>query len=69
MGEKETLMKYMGEKSGIYGILFSIIRGIAAGPLRRLPIAALLLTKGASIRYIVFFLRRLDNCEIANSRV
>ena len=33
MGEKETLMKYMGEKSGIYGILFSLLLGgIAAGP-------------------------------------
>lgn len=58
MGEKETLMKYMGEKSGMYGILFSLLLGgIAAGPLYiAFPIAALLLKKGASIRYIVFFL-------------
>ncbi len=56
--KKETLMKYMGEKSGIYGILFSLLLGgIAAGPLYvAFPIAALLLKKGASIRYIVFFL-------------
>lgn len=56
--KKETLMKYMGEKSGIYGILFSLLLGgIAAGPLYvAFPIAALLLNKGASIRYIVFFL-------------
>lgn len=47
MGEKETLMKYMGEKSGIYGILFSLLLGgIAAGPLYvAFPIAALLLKK------------------------
>ena len=57
MGEKETLMKYMGEKSGIYGILFSIIRRHCSWSLYvAFPIAALLLTKGASIRYIVFFL-------------
>lgn len=56
--KKETLIKYMGEKSGIYGILFSLLLGgIAAGPLYvAFPIAALLLKKGASIRYIVFFL-------------
>ncbi|WP_045524378.1 permease [Neobacillus niacini] len=56
--EKETLIRYMGEKSGIYGILFSLLLGvIAAGPLYvAFPIAALLLKKGASIRYIVFFL-------------
>ncbi|WP_166703704.1 permease [Bacillus albus] len=56
--KKETLMKYMGKNSGIYGILFSLLLGgIAAGPLYvAFPIAALLLKKGASIRYIVFFL-------------
>ena len=56
--EKEQLIRYMGEKSGIYGILFSLLLGvIAAGPLYlAFPIAALLLKKGASIRYIVFFL-------------
>ncbi|PFO80044.1 hypothetical protein COJ77_18855 [Bacillus cereus] len=56
--KKETLIKYMGKKSGIYGILFSLLLGgIAAGPLYvAFPIAALLLKKGASIRYIVFFL-------------
>ncbi len=42
--KKETLMKYMGEKSGMYGILFSLLLGgIAAGPLYiAFPIAALL---------------------------
>ncbi|WP_163102804.1 permease [Peribacillus alkalitolerans] len=56
--EKETLIRYMGEKSGIYGILFSLLLGvIAAGPLYvAFPIAVLLLKKGAGIRYIVFFL-------------
>ncbi|WP_342601189.1 permease [Psychrobacillus sp. FSL H8-0483] len=56
--EKETLIKYMGKKSGIYGILFSLLLGvIAAGPLYlAFPIAVLLLKKGASIRNVVFFL-------------
>ncbi|MFB7142706.1 permease [Gottfriedia sp. NPDC056225] len=56
--EKETLIKYMGNKSGIYGVLFALLLGgIAAGPLYlAFPIAVLLLKKGASIRYVVFFL-------------
>lgn len=56
--EKETLIKYMGKKSGIYGTLFALVLGvIAAGPLYvAFPMAVLFLQKGASIRYIVFFL-------------
>jgi uncharacterized membrane protein YraQ (UPF0718 family) len=56
--KKETLIKYMGDKSGIYGILFTLILAtVAAGPLYiAFPIAVLLLKKGASVRYIVFFL-------------
>ena len=56
--EKETLIRYMGSKSGIYGTLLSLLLGVvAAGPLYvAFPIAALLLKKGASIRYVVFFL-------------
>lgn len=55
---KETLIRYMGEKSGFYGIYFSLLLAtVAAGPLYiAFPIAALLLKKGASVRYIVFFL-------------
>ncbi|MBP0723684.1 permease [Bacillus sp. RG28] len=56
--EKETLIKYMGKKSGLYGTFFSLLLGvIAAGPLYvAFPMAVLFLKKGASIRYIVFFL-------------
>ncbi|PGL69446.1 permease [Bacillus sp. AFS055030] len=56
--EKETIIKYMGNKSGIYGVLFAfLLGGIAVGPLYlAFPIAVLLLKKGASIRYVVFFL-------------
>ncbi|MBD1372640.1 permease [Hazenella sp. IB182357] len=55
---KERLMKYMGQKGGQKGILICLLLGgIAAGPLYvAFPIALLLLEKGASIRYIVFFL-------------
>ncbi|OIK15061.1 permease [Bacillus sp. MUM 13] len=56
--KKETLIRYMGEKSGIYGIFFSLfLATVAAGPLYiAFPIAVLLLKKGASVRYLVFFL-------------
>lgn len=55
--KKETLVRYMGEKSGIIGVLFTLLLAtVAAGPLYiAFPIAVLLLRKGASIRYIVFF--------------
>lgn len=56
--KKESLIRYMGEKSGIYGVFFTLLLAtVAAGPLYiAFPIAVLLLKKGASIRYIVFFL-------------
>ncbi|MEH7107414.1 permease [Bacillus sp. JJ1764] len=56
--KKETLIRYMGEKSGIYGIFFTLLLAtVAAGPLYiAFPIAVLLLKKGASVRYMVFFL-------------
>ncbi|WP_088071794.1 permease [Gottfriedia luciferensis] len=56
--EKDTLIKYMGKKSGIYGIVFALLLGvIAAGPLYvAFPMAILFLKKGAGIRYVVFFL-------------
>lgn len=55
---KETLIRYLGEKSGIYGIfLILLLATVAAGPLYiAFPIAILLLKKGASVRNIVFFL-------------
>ncbi|MFD0050683.1 permease [Actinomycetes bacterium NPDC127524] len=56
--KKDTLIRYMGEKSGIYGLFFTLLLAtIAAGPLYiAFPIAVLLLKKGASVRYLVFFL-------------
>lgn len=56
--EKETLIRYMGKNSGFYGIFFALFLGvIAAGPLYvAFPIAVLFLKKGASLRYVVFFI-------------
>jgi len=56
--QKESLIRYMGEHAGIYGIFFTLLLAtVAAGPLYiAFPIAVLLLKKGASVRYIVFFL-------------
>ncbi len=56
--KKETLIRFMGGKSSIYGVFFTLLlASVAAGPLYiAFPIAVLLLKKGASVRYIVFFL-------------
>jgi len=55
---KETMIKYMGEHSGLTGLFFSFLLGsMAAGPLyAAFPIAALLLRKGARFAYVFFFL-------------
>lgn len=55
---KELMIKFMGEKSGITGILVAFLLGaLAAGPLyAAFPIAAILLKKNARISYVIFFL-------------
>lgn len=55
---KELLIRYMGSDSSFTGILFTLVLAtVAAGPLYiAFPIAVLLLRKGASVRYVVFFL-------------
>lgn len=55
---KETMIKYMGEDSGIKGILIALLLGsLAAGPLyAAFPIAAILMKKGARFAYVIFFL-------------
>jgi uncharacterized membrane protein YraQ (UPF0718 family) len=56
--EKETMMKYMGDNSGILGSLLIFIMGsAAAGPLyAAFPIAAILLKKGVKLFNIFLFL-------------
>lgn len=55
---KETIIRYMGENSGIKGVLMALFLGsAAAGPLYvAFPIANLLLKKRAKLTYILFFL-------------
>ncbi|WP_373481839.1 permease [Acetobacterium sp.] len=55
---KETLTKYMGEGSGIKGLLIAFVLGTAAaGPLYvAFPIGVMLLKKGARLSNVIFFL-------------
>jgi len=55
---KKTVIQYMGDNSGIKGLLFAFLLGaIAAGPLFvAFPIAAMLAGKGARLAYIIFFM-------------
>ena len=55
---KSTLVRYMGEGSGLKGIIIALVLGsAAAGPLyAAFPIAALLIKKGARLAYVIFFL-------------
>lgn len=55
---KETMIKLMGEGSGLKGIMIAFILGsAAAGPLyAAFPVAAVLIKKGARLAYVLFFL-------------
>ncbi|MGB9941169.1 permease [Methanosarcina sp.] len=55
---KETFIRYMGEASGLKGVLTALFLGsAAAGPLYiAFPIAALLIKKKAKLAYVFFFL-------------
>ncbi len=55
---RETLVKYMGDNSGILGIFFSMMLGsLAAGPMyAAFPFTALLLKKGAKFSNIIIFM-------------
>ena len=55
---KETVMRWMGDTSGVVGILLSIVLGASsAGPLYgAFPFAAVMLKKGVRIRNVVVFL-------------
>jgi uncharacterized membrane protein YraQ (UPF0718 family) len=49
--KRETMVKYMGEKSGMVGVLIAYLMGsVAAGPLyAAFPVAAVLLRKGSRL--------------------
>lgn len=55
---KEVFIRYMGENSGLKGVLTALFLGsAAAGPLYiAFPIAVLLMKKKARLAYILFFL-------------
>jgi len=55
---RETMIKLMGEKSGLLGISVAFIFGtLAAGPLvAAFPVAMIMLKKGARYGNVVFFL-------------
>ena len=56
--KKETMIKHMGEDSGVKGLFWAFLLGtIGAGPTYgAFPVAALLIKKGARIAYALFFL-------------
>ena len=55
---RETMIKLMGEKSGIVGLSIAFLFGtLAAGPLvAAFPVAMIMLKKGARYAYVIFFL-------------
>ncbi|WP_195986385.1 permease [Clostridium sp. D53t1_180928_C8] len=55
---REQLVKYMGNKSGVIGILLSMLIGsIAAGPMyASFPFTAVLIKKGAKFSNIIIFM-------------
>lgn len=55
---RETMMKYMGDNSGILGIFLAILMGsLAAGPMyAAFPFTAVLLKKGVRLSNIIIFM-------------
>ncbi len=63
---KETMMKYMGEKAGIKGIVLAILLGsAAAGPLYgAFPIAAVFMKKGVKFSNVLIFIGAWSTTKI-----
>ncbi len=63
---KETMIKYMGEKSGIRGIILSIVIGsAAAGPLYgAFPVAAVFMKKGVKFSNVLIFIGAWSTTKI-----
>jgi uncharacterized membrane protein YraQ (UPF0718 family) len=63
---KETMIKYMGERSGIKGIILSLIIGsAAAGPLYgAFPVAAVFMKKGVKFSNILVFIGAWSTTKI-----
>ena len=63
--QRETMIKLMGEKSGILGILIAFFLGSgAAGPLyAAFPIAGVLLKKGSKFSNVLIFICSLSTTK------
>ncbi len=63
---KETMIKYMGEGSGLKGIVLSILVGsVAAGPLYgAFPVAAVFMKKGVKFNNILIFIGAWSTTKI-----
>lgn len=63
---RETMIKYMGEKSGIKGIILSFVIGsAAAGPLYgAFPIAAVFMKKGVKFTNVLIFIGAWSTTKI-----
>lgn len=63
---RESMIKYMGEGSGLKGILLSMFIGsAAAGPLyAAFPISAVLMKKGASFSNVIIFIGAWSTTKI-----
>lgn len=63
---RETMLKYMGENSGIKGVLLAFFIGsAAAGPLYgAFPVAAVLMKKGAKFSNVLIFIGAWSTTKI-----
>jgi uncharacterized membrane protein YraQ (UPF0718 family) len=64
--QKETMMKLMGEKSGLLGIAIAFFMGsAAAGPLyAAFPVAGILLKKGSKLSNVLIFIGAWSTTKI-----
>ncbi len=63
---RETMIKYMGEKSGVVGIILSLVIGsAAAGPLYgAFPVAAVFMKKGVKFSNVLIFIGAFSTTKI-----
>lgn len=64
--DRETMIRYMGEKSGLIGVLIAFLLGSAvAGPLyAAFPIAGVLLKKGSKLSNVLIFIGAWSTTKI-----
>lgn len=64
--DRETMMKYMGEQSGLRGMLLAFILGsAAAGPLyAAFPMSGIMMKKGASLLNVFIFIGAWSTTKI-----